>query len=80
MRRPSDPTTPRSIQGSIGSTTRSAQLNELDRSLTLLLLDGFSYKEMADALGMSETNVGVRIHRIKAYLTAQSTKESEHAT
>jgi RNA polymerase sigma-70 factor (ECF subfamily) len=56
------------------------QLNELDRSLTLLLLDGFSYKEMADALGMSETNVGVRIHRIKAYLTAQSTKESKHAT
>ena len=56
------------------------QLNELDRSLTLLLLDGFSYKEMADALGMSETNVGVRIHRIKAYLTAQSTKESQHAT
>jgi RNA polymerase sigma-70 factor, ECF subfamily len=56
------------------------QLNELDRSLTLLLLDGFSYKEMADALGMSETNVGVRIHRIKAYLTAQSTKEIEHGT
>jgi RNA polymerase sigma-70 factor, ECF subfamily len=56
------------------------QLSELDRSLTLLLLDGFSYKEMADALGMSETNVGVRIHRIKAYLTAQSTKESRHAT
>jgi RNA polymerase sigma-70 factor (ECF subfamily) len=55
-------------------------LNELDRSLTLLLLDGFSYKEMADALGMSETNVGVRIHRIKAYLTAQSMKESKHAT
>jgi RNA polymerase sigma-70 factor, ECF subfamily len=57
-----------------------AQLNELDRSLTLLLLDGFSYKEMADALGMSETNVGVRIHRIKAHLTAQSTKEPKHAT
>jgi RNA polymerase sigma-70 factor (ECF subfamily) len=57
-----------------------AKLNELDRSLTLLLLDGFSYKEMADALGMSETNVGVRIHRIKSYLTTQSTKESQYAT
>jgi RNA polymerase sigma-70 factor, ECF subfamily len=57
-----------------------AKLNELDRSLTLLLLDGFSYKEMAEALGMSDSNVGVRIHRIKAYLTAQSTKESYHAT
>jgi RNA polymerase sigma-70 factor (ECF subfamily) len=52
------------------------QLNELDRSLTLLLLDGFSYKEMADALGISETNVGVRIHRIKAHLTTQSAKET----
>lgn len=59
------------------------QLNELDRSLTLLLLDGFSYTEMAEAIGMSESNVGVRIHRIKAYLTSQSTqiaKESRHGT
>jgi RNA polymerase sigma-70 factor, ECF subfamily len=51
-----------------------AQLNEIDRSLTLLLLEGFSYQEMADALGMSESNVGVRIHRIKAHLTSESTK------
>lgn len=56
-----------------------AQLNEIDRSLTLLLLDGFTYKEMADALGLSETNVGVRIHRIKTYLTARSMKEPTHA-
>lgn len=56
-----------------------AQLNEIDRSLTLLLLEGFSYKEMADALGMSEANVGVRIHRIKAHLTSESTKERSHA-
>jgi RNA polymerase sigma-70 factor, ECF subfamily len=56
-----------------------AQLSELDRSLTLLLLDGFSYKEMADVLGISETNVGVRIHRIKAHLTSESTKESRYA-
>jgi RNA polymerase sigma-70 factor (ECF subfamily) len=51
-----------------------AQLDEIDRSLTLLLLDGFSYKEMADALGMTESNVGVRIHRIRAHLTSESTK------
>ena len=56
------------------------QLSELDRSLTLLLLDGFSYQEMAAALGISESNVGVRIHRIKAHLTSQSTKEPNHAT
>jgi RNA polymerase sigma-70 factor, ECF subfamily len=57
-----------------------AQLSDIDRSLTLLLLDGFSYKEMADALGITETNVGVRIHRIKAHLTSESLKESKYAT
>ncbi|MEO2017779.1 MAG: RNA polymerase sigma factor [Fuerstiella sp.] len=46
-----------------------ARLNEIDRSLTLLLLDGFSYLEMADILGISESNVGVKIHRIKQHLT-----------
>jgi RNA polymerase sigma-70 factor (ECF subfamily) len=56
-----------------------AQLGEIERSLALLLLDGFSYREMADALGISETNVGVRIHRIKAHLTNESSKESRHA-
>jgi RNA polymerase sigma-70 factor (ECF subfamily) len=35
-----------------------AQLNELDRSLTLLLLDGFSYRDMASLLGISDSNVG----------------------
>ena len=29
-----------------------AQLNEIDRSLTLLLLDGYSYKEMSSILGI----------------------------
>jgi len=53
-----------------------AQLTEIDRSLALLLLDGFSYQEMADALGISESNVGVRVHRIKAHLMKESTKES----
>ena len=55
-----------------------ARLGEIDRSVALLLLDGFSYQEIADALGMTESNVGVRIHRIKAYLTRESTKESRH--
>ena len=56
-----------------------AQLGEIDRSMALLLLDGFSYQEIADALGMSESNVGVRIHRIKTHLTRESNKESRHA-
>lgn len=55
------------------------QLNEVDRSLTLLLLDGFSYKEMAEMLGITENYVGVKISRIKAYLTGKSKEEFQHA-
>lgn len=52
------------------------KLNEIDRSLCLLLLDDFSYKEMADILGITESNVAVKIHRIKKYLTEQSKQEN----
>ncbi|MEO0471086.1 MAG: RNA polymerase sigma factor [Bacteroidota bacterium] len=45
-----------------------ATLEEVDRSLALLLLDGYRYKEMAAILGISESNVGVKIHRIKQHL------------
>jgi RNA polymerase sigma-70 factor, ECF subfamily len=45
-----------------------ARLEPVDRSLCLLLLDGFSYKEMAEMAGISESNVGVKIHRIKQKL------------
>lgn len=48
------------------------KLDEIDRSLTLLLLDGFSYKEMATMLGITESNVGVKINRIKKQLIARS--------
>lgn len=44
-------------------------MDEIDRSLTLLILDGRSYKEMSEILGISESNVGVKIHRIKKQLT-----------
>ena len=40
----------------------------VDRSLTLLLLDGYSYREMAETLGISENYVGVKINRIKTHL------------
>lgn len=50
------------------------QLNEVDRSLTLLLLEGFSYKEMSNILGISESNVGVKIHRIKKQLSQKAKK------
>ena len=54
------------------------QLDEIDRSITLLLLDNFSYKEMAAILGISESNVGVKINRIKKYLISKSKKNVHH--
>ena len=54
-----------------------AQFNEIDRSLTLLLLDDFSYREMAVVLGISESHVGVKINRIKKRLR-QKSMEAEH--
>jgi RNA polymerase sigma-70 factor, ECF subfamily len=53
------------------------QLSEIDRSLTLLLLDGFSYKEMAAMLGITESYVGVKINRIRAHLSSKSTEVSK---
>jgi RNA polymerase sigma factor (sigma-70 family) len=53
------------------------QLKPLDRSLILLSLDGLSYRDMAEVLGLSESNVGVKINRIKAQLT-QTLKENEY--
>jgi len=53
-------------------------LDEIDRSITLLLLDNFSYKEMAGILGITESNVGVKINRIKKYLISKSKKYDNH--
>ena len=55
-----------------------ARMDKVDRSLCLLLLDGFSYKEMSKIVGISESYVGVRINRIKKYLTRQSEKVAKH--
>ena len=54
------------------------QLEPIERSICLLLLDGFSYKEMADLLGISESNVGVKVHRIKQYLIEKSKEVAQH--
>ena len=48
-----------------------------DRTLCLLLLEGYGHREIAETLGISEANVGVRAHRIKKRLTKLS-KETIH--
>ncbi len=55
-----------------------AALNAVDRSLALLLLDGFSYKEMAEILGISVSNVGVKINRLKKQLVERSRTIDHH--
>lgn len=55
-----------------------SKLDEIDRSVTLLLLDDFSYKEMASILGISESNIGVKINRIKKHLINKSKKYDHH--
>jgi RNA polymerase sigma-70 factor (ECF subfamily) len=40
-----------------------------DRALVLLYLDGLSYSDMAEVIGISESNVGVRLNRIKKVLS-----------
>ena len=40
----------------------------LDRALLLLYLEDHSYREMADVLGLSETNVATKISRLKQRL------------
>ena len=54
---------------------RIAELDEASRSLALLMLDGFSYREMSQILGIGESNVGMKINRIKAALAARHAKE-----
>jgi RNA polymerase sigma factor (sigma-70 family) len=46
------------------------QLGELDRALLILYLDENSYDTIAGILGISETNVGTKIGRIKQKLRA----------
>lgn len=48
------------------------KLDKIDRSITLLLLDDFSYKEIAAIMGITESHVGVKINRIKKYLITKS--------
>src|SRR4030095_12333692 len=61
--------------GSFDTTDRSEQvqqlysairsLGEVDRAVVMLYLEELSYKEIAEILGLTEDNVGVKLNRIK---------------
>jgi RNA polymerase sigma-70 factor (ECF subfamily) len=42
-----------------------------DAALVLLSLEGLSYQQMAEVVGISESNVGVKLHRAKQALAEQ---------
>tara|TARA_R110002050_G_scaffold16019_2_gene49159 strand:+ start:258537 stop:259022 length:486 start_codon:yes stop_codon:yes gene_type:complete len=50
------------------------QLNVLEKGLILLFLEGKKYEEIAEITGLSTTNVGTRISRIKKKLKEQIIK------
>ena len=46
-------------------------LGEVDRAVIMLYLEELSYKEIAEVLGLTEDNVGVKLNRIKTKLRAR---------
>jgi len=45
-------------------------LNELDRGIIMLHLDGYNNTEISEISGISKVNTGVKLHRIKQQLTS----------
>ena len=43
-------------------------LGKLDRAIIILQLDGYSYDEISDIIGLTKTNVATKINRIKQKL------------
>lgn len=67
-----EPASPRDRERLQWLYARIQELPPVDRSLILLSLDRLSYGEIAEISGLSESNVGVRLHRIKQQLSQQS--------
>lgn len=55
-----------------------AQLSRIDKALVMLYLDNYSYREMAEILGITVTNVGAKINRIKTKLK-EDTQQYYHS-
>lgn len=55
-----------------------AELKEIDKALMLLYLEEKSYKEIAEIMGLSETNVATKLSRIKAALKLKFSDLNNH--
>ena len=51
------------------------ELNQLNKAIILLYLDGNSHDEISDITGISKTNVGTRISRIKEQIKDLATSK-----
>jgi RNA polymerase sigma-70 factor (ECF subfamily) len=51
------------------------ELDELNRALLLLYLDELSYRDIADVLGITETNVATKISRLKQRFRSKAISE-----
>ena len=49
--------------------TAIRMLNEIDRMIVTLHLDGYENEEIADITGITKNNTAVKLHRIKETLT-----------
>jgi RNA polymerase sigma-70 factor (ECF subfamily) len=45
-----------------------SQLSEIEKAIIILYLEDYSYKEISEIVGISETYTGVKINRIKTQL------------
>jgi len=45
-----------------------SKLNKAEKAIIILFMDDYPYEEIAEIAGISVTNVGVKIHRIKSKL------------
>ena len=55
-----------------------AELDEFSKAIILLYLDGYRHNEIAELTGISKTNVGTRISRIKEQLKTKAIKKQLH--
>ena len=63
---------PESIQGSLEAREWLAMslrgLSSVDREILSLTIQGYSLSDLAEATGLSYTNAGVRLHRLRKRL------------
>ena len=60
---------------------RTAELDEFSKAIILLYLDGYKHEEIAEITGISRTNVGTRISRIKEELRSKAnTRKPDYGT